>query len=94
MVGEGFKSYAPRLAAFVVVQIFVLHADFSLCEFFISDNEVRKGAARLFCLKQRCNPAATDVATFAKTLRAVQLKKSMPGIARSGAASGQRLRCQ
>jgi len=45
-------------------------------------------------LKQRCNPAATDLITFAKTLRAVQLKKSMPGIAGSAAASGQRLWCE
>jgi hypothetical protein len=34
------------------------------------------------CPKQRCNRAATAVATFAKTLQAVQFKKSMPGIPR------------
>jgi hypothetical protein len=33
-------------------------------------------------MKRRCNPAATDLITIARTLWGVQLKKSMPAIAR------------
>jgi hypothetical protein len=56
---------------------------FANCVMFLQNNEVRNLASRRGTSNcQCCNPAATDLFTFAKTLRAVQLKKSMSGIPR------------
>jgi hypothetical protein len=83
MISHSLKRYS-RTASFAVHSL-VFHANFSLCEFvfFLSGQRGQKAGveARKVRSWQRCNPAATDLLTFAKTLPTVQLKKSMPGIA-------------